>query len=205
MQTYNDEHASNLVEIDSADSPMSIEELKKLLSSVTPSKPFVLTDQSLGISAVQALFDNYLPGKTLTVNQPTADLSTLSVTGKLDFPPNYKSLQSTIQFTHDTTNVTGIVIRAALPGWEIKTSFLEQSLSFLKDFGCSILYLLLATEEDSDGNVNPKFGVGADFPFKGTTASSLELNALLSDDPKADFVLEGNFNAVSFANLNELT
>jgi len=205
MKIKNDKLTLDLVGLGSKSNPITVEALKSLLSSVEPSKPFVLTGQSLGVSAIQELFDNYLPDKILTVNTPSADLNALSITGQLDFPPNYKNLNVKIQFTHDETYITGIVIRAALPGWEIKTTFLEQSLSFLKVFGCSTLYLLLATEEDLDGKLSPRFGFGADFTFKGSPPSTLEFNALLSDDPKADYILEGSFDSVSFADLNELS
>ncbi len=185
---------------------MTVADLKSLLSKVTPSQPFTLSDGALGIDAVKKLFDSYLPGQTLTVDKPTADVEQLTVSGGFSLPPKYTGLPVMVTFDSDGTNVTGIFIRAALPGWDIDTSFLQLSPAYLKDFGCSVLYLVLSAQPGDTGQVTAAYGVGADFSFKSEgQTETLSLNALMSQDPAADYTLEGTFSGVTLSDLNVLS
>lgn len=190
--------------------PITVAALTSILSKITSANPFVLNDTELGILAVQQLFDTYLPEKTLTIVSPSASVNTLSVSGQIAFPQiSSTNLDVSVTFLCDPTNtyVAGIMIRIALPGWEINTDFLTLSADFLKEFGCSTLYLLLSAIPDPETQIaNPQYGVGVDFSFtpSGGVTSVLALNALFTEE-STSYVLEGSFDHVTFADINALS
>lgn len=186
---------------------MTVTELKARLSGITPGQTFTLADTDLGITAVQQLFDNYLPDKTLTVSDAKPDADNLVVTGTWALPPNYSSLPVTVSFPNDGTNVTSIEIRAAMPAWDINTSFLKISPAYLQAFGFKVLYLVLGTVTDAtSGQEAPAYGVGTDFSFTAdSVAQTLSFNAMMEQDPNADYTLEGTFTGVTLSDLNALT
>lgn len=186
---------------------MTVTELKARLSGITPGQTFTLADTDLGIDAVQQLFDNYLPDKTLTVTNANADATKLVVTGAWALPPNYSSLPVTVTFPNDGTNVTSIQIRAALPAWDIHTSFLQISPTYLQAFGFKVLYLVLGTVTDiTTGKDSPAYGVGTDFSFTADgVTQTLSFTAMMEQDPNADYTLEGTFTGVTLSDINALT
>jgi hypothetical protein len=186
---------------------MTVAELRARLSGITPGQTFTLADTDLGIDAVRQLFNNYLPGKTLTVTDATADATNLVVTGGWALPPNYPGLPATVTFPNEGTNVTSIEIRAALPAWDVKTRFLQISPDYLKAFGFKVLYLVLGTVTDAtSGQDSPAYGVGTDFSLTADGGTqTLSFNALMEQDPNADYTLEGVFKGITLSDLNALT
>lgn len=208
-------YPSSLFSSSSADTPITVSALQSLLSKATSKEPFVLKDTSLGMAAVQQLFHECLPENTLTIIAPSAAVETLSVSGQISFPAiSSTQLNVSVEFSCDETKtyVTGISIRITCyqksePDWTIKTSFLTISANFLKDFGCSTLYLLLAAAPDSNSEQTiPQYGIGVDFPFTSSEAkiNTLAFNAL-STQGSTSYTLEGEFDKVNFSLLNSLS
>jgi beta-lactamase superfamily II metal-dependent hydrolase len=176
--------------------PMTLAALKSLLAQLAPKSPFSLSDTALGITAVQELFEQYLPNKTLNLSAATADVTTLTVYGTFTIA-GYVDMPAVVTFLADATatDVSGIEISAVVPAWDIQTSFLSFSGTCLQQFGFHKLRLVLRAAPDEDGVAVPAYGIGADFPFVAKSGLvNLSTVALLSPGGDFWYSLNGTFS-----------
>ena len=192
---------------------MTTKELRTRLATLPGT--FTLGATDLGVPAVEQLFDQSLPGSTLTLTGAQAVPAQLAATGTIALPGvgSGGSLAATVSFSADAgQNVDGLEILVTLDTWRIATTSLTLDLELLAALKFTAARLVLVAEPDATGAIEPEVGVEADLPFQTTSGQKLlTLRGLEPEQPPAGapvptslWELDAQFSGVTLSDLASL-